>query len=89
MADIMGLMKQAQKLQARMSEIQAELEALEVEGIAGGGLVRVTLTAKGQMKGIGIDASLLKPTSRKSLKISSSRPIATPRPRPNGLPKRK
>ncbi len=59
MADIMGLMKQAQALQERMAEIQKTLEALEVEGAAGGGLVRVTLTAKGAMKGVAIDPSLL------------------------------
>jgi DNA-binding YbaB/EbfC family protein len=59
MADIMGLMKQAQALQERMAEVQKNLEALEVEGAAGGGLVRVTLTAKGAMKGVTIDPSLL------------------------------
>jgi DNA-binding YbaB/EbfC family protein len=60
MKDIMGLMKQAQAMQARMQEMQAELENTEVEGQSGGGLVRVTLTAKGAMRGISIDASLLK-----------------------------
>ena len=60
MKDIMGLMKQAQAMQARMQEMQAELENTEVEGQSGGGLVRVTLTAKGAMRGISVDASLLK-----------------------------
>lgn len=60
MKDIMGIMKQAQAMQARMQEMQAELERTEVEGQSGGGLVRVTLTAKGMMKGVTIDASLLK-----------------------------
>jgi DNA-binding YbaB/EbfC family protein len=60
MKDIMGLMKQAQAMQARMQEMQAELENTEVEGQSGGGLVRVTLTAKGAMRTINIDASLLK-----------------------------
>ncbi len=60
MADIMGLMKQAQALQGRVADIQKELESLEVEGASGGGLVRVTLTAKGQLKGVAIDDSLLK-----------------------------
>jgi DNA-binding YbaB/EbfC family protein len=60
MKDIMGIMKQAQAMQTRMQEMQAELDQLEVEGQSGGGLVRVTLTAKGAMKGIAIDASLLK-----------------------------
>ncbi len=60
MKDIMGLMKQAQAMQVRMQEMQAELENTEVEGQSGGGLVRVTLTAKGAMRGISVDASLLK-----------------------------
>ncbi len=47
MRDLMGLMKQAQQLQQKMQELQAELETQEVEGVAGGGLVRVRLTAKG------------------------------------------
>ncbi len=60
MKDIMGLMKQAQAMQARMMDMQAELETIEVEGQSGGGLVRVTLTAKGGMKSVVIDDSLLK-----------------------------
>lgn len=55
----MGLMKQAQAMQAKMAEAQASLDTIEVEGQAGGGVVRVTLTAKGSMKGIVIDASLM------------------------------
>lgn len=60
MRDMFGLMKQAQEMQAKMQELQAELERLDVEGQAGGGMVRVTLTAKGQMKGVAIDDQLLK-----------------------------
>jgi hypothetical protein len=60
MKDIMGLMKQAQAMQARVQDIQAELERMEVTGQSGGGLVQVTLTAKGAMRGLSIDASLLK-----------------------------
>ena len=60
MKDIMGIMKQAQAMQARMQEMQQQLEATEVEGQSGGGMVRVTLTAKGMMKGVTIDPSLLK-----------------------------
>ncbi len=60
MKDIMGLMKQAQAMQARVQDIQAELERMEVTGQSGGGLVQVTLTAKGAMRGLAIDASLLK-----------------------------
>ena len=61
MRDLMGLMKQAQQLQQKMQELQAELETHEVEGVAGGGLVRVRLTAKGEMRGLSIDPSLVKP----------------------------
>jgi nucleoid-associated protein EbfC len=60
MPDIFGLMKQAQAMQAKMQEMQAELERIEVEGQAGGGMVRMTLTAKGQMKAVAIDDQLLK-----------------------------
>ena len=60
MPDMMGLMKQAQAMQAKMQEMHAELERIEVEGQAGGGMVRVTLTAKGQMRGLMIDDQLLK-----------------------------
>ena len=56
MKDIMGIMKQAQAMQSRMQEMQAELENTQVEGQSGGGLVRVTLTAKGAMRGLVIDA---------------------------------
>ncbi len=64
MKDIMGLMKQAQAMQARVEGIQSELEQLEVEGVSGGGLVRVTLTAKGHLKGVSIDETLLKPDEK-------------------------
>jgi DNA-binding YbaB/EbfC family protein len=62
--DIMGLMKKAQAVQARMKDVQEELERLEVEGQSGGGMVKVTLTAKGQMKAIHLDPSLMKPEDR-------------------------
>ena len=61
MKDIFGMMKQVQQMQERAQRIQEELAALEVGGEAGGGLVRVTLTGKGDMKGIKIDPSLMKP----------------------------
>lgn len=58
--DFMGLMKQAQAMQAKMAETQAELEQTLVEGEAGGGLVKITLTAKGALKSLAIDPSLMK-----------------------------
>ena len=59
MKDIMGLMKQAQAMQAKMADVQAELDTIEVQGTAGGGAVTLTMTAKGQMKGVSIDVSLM------------------------------
>ena len=41
MADFMGMMKQAAQLQSKMQELQAELDRIEVEGTAGGGMVTV------------------------------------------------
>ena len=64
MADFMGLMKQAAQLQSRMQEMQAELEQVEVEGAAGGGLVTVRLSGKGELKGVTIDPSLFKPDEK-------------------------
>ena len=67
MADFMGLMKQAAQLQTKMQALQAELDTIEVEGTAGGGMVTVTLTAKGDLKGVKLDDSLLKPTEKEIL----------------------
>ena len=64
MKDIMGLMKQAQAMQALMADLQAELENVMVEGQSGGGMVKVTMNAKGGMKGISIDPALFKPEER-------------------------
>ena len=64
MVDFMGMMKQAQAMQAKMAEAQAELEQLLVDGESGAGLVKVTLTAKGDLKHISIDPSLLKAEER-------------------------
>ncbi len=64
MADFMGLMKQAAELKTKMEAMQAELDRIEVEGVAGGGLVTVRLTGKGEMKGLAIDATLMKPDEK-------------------------
>lgn len=61
MKNFAQMMKQAQELQGRMAEMQAEMERMTCEGRAGGGLVVVTLNGKGEMAGVKIDASLLKP----------------------------
>lgn len=56
-----NMLKQAQELQERMQAMQAELEGLEVEGTAGGGMVRVTLSGKGDMRRVAIDKSAAAP----------------------------
>lgn len=60
MKDIMGLMKQAKEMQSKMQTMQEELAEAEAEGQSGAGLVRVTLSGKGEMRSISIDPSLLK-----------------------------
>lgn len=67
MADFMGLMKQAAQLQSKMQELQAELDTVEVEGTAGGGMVTVRLTGKSELKGTRIDDSLLRPDQKEIL----------------------
>jgi DNA-binding YbaB/EbfC family protein len=67
MADFMGLMKQAAQLQSKMQALQAELDTIEVEGTAGGGMVTVRLTAKSDLKGISVDDSLMKPSEKEIL----------------------
>jgi len=61
MKNFAGMMKQAQELQTRMAEMQAEMERARVEGQSGGGLVVLTLNGKGELVGVKIDASLAKP----------------------------
>ncbi len=65
--DIMGMMKKAQAMQAKLQEAQEELGRIEVEGVSGGGMVRVTLTAKGEMRGVAIDPTLLVPSDKEML----------------------
>ena len=60
MANFLGLMKQAAELKTKMEAMQAELDKLEVEGTAGGGMVSVRMSAKGELKGVRIDPSLMK-----------------------------
>jgi DNA-binding YbaB/EbfC family protein len=64
MVDIMGMMKKAQAMQAQLADAQEELSRLEVEGQSGGGLVKISLTGKGEMKSIQLDPSLLTPTDK-------------------------
>ena len=58
MVDFMGMMKKAEELQRKMADMQEEAGRATVEGKSGGGLVTVTLSGKGEMKGLSIDPSL-------------------------------
>jgi DNA-binding YbaB/EbfC family protein len=61
MKNLGQLMKQAQAMQQKMAEMQAELEAVEMTGIAGGGMVQLTLNGKGDLKRLKIDNSVVDP----------------------------
>src|SRR5437879_12113418 len=67
MADFLGMMKQAAQLQSKMQEMQEELGNIEVEGISGGGLVTVRMTAKMEVKAVKIAPSLMKADEREIL----------------------
>uniref|UniRef100_A0A8J4H8Q6 Nucleoid-associated protein ENY07_04345 n=1 Tax=Acidicaldus sp. TaxID=1872105 RepID=A0A8J4H8Q6_9PROT len=61
MKNLAGLMKQASQMQQKMQDLQAKLDAMEVEGEAGAGMVRVTLSGKSEMKRLRIDPKLADP----------------------------
>jgi len=61
MKNLGNLMKQAQQMQAKMAEMQEKLGQLEIEGAAGGGLVRATVSGKGEIKKLKIEPSLVDP----------------------------
>jgi nucleoid-associated protein EbfC len=67
MADFLGLMKQAAQMQQKMEAMQAELDQVTVEGTAGGGVVTMTLSAKGELRAVSIDSSLVKADEKEIL----------------------
>jgi nucleoid-associated protein EbfC len=67
MPDFMGLMKQAAEFKSKMEAMQAELDSIAVDGAAGGGLVAVTLSGKGDLRNVRVDDSLLKPDQKEIL----------------------
>jgi DNA-binding YbaB/EbfC family protein len=67
MPNLDEIMKMAQNVQAEMQKAQESLEKIEVEGAAGGGLVKVRATATGQINGVEIDESLLQPCEKAML----------------------
>ena len=64
MTNIGNMMKQAQQLQKKMNEAQEKLKSIEVEGSSGGGMVKVIVNAKGDIKKIDIDKSLMNPNEK-------------------------
>jgi DNA-binding YbaB/EbfC family protein len=67
MPNFAEMMKQAAQLQSKMQALQVELDMVTVDGTAGGGMVTVTLSAKGDLRSIKIDDSLLKPEEKEIL----------------------
>ena len=61
MKNLGDMMKKAQEMQAKMADMQVKLEAVEITGASGGGLVTVTLSGKGEVRGVKIDPSLAGP----------------------------
>ena len=67
MPDFDEIMKMAQNAQSELQKAQDSLEAIEVEGAAGGGLVKIRATAKGRILGVDIDESLFNPAEKTML----------------------
>jgi hypothetical protein len=61
MKNLGNMLKQAQEMQSRMTELQTKLDGVEMVGASGGGMVQVTLSGKGEMKRIKIDKALVDP----------------------------
>jgi DNA-binding YbaB/EbfC family protein len=59
MKGLSQIMRQAQEMQANMQKVQNELAATEVEGVAGGGMVKVVVTCKHEVKRVTIESTLL------------------------------
>ncbi len=67
MFDMIKIMKQVQEMQSKMAAVQEDLAGLEVTGQSGGGMVRVTMNGKSEMRGLKIDPSLLNPAEAEML----------------------
>ena len=64
MPDFESIMQMAQNAQAELQKAQDNLDKIEVEGVAGGGLVKIRATAKGRILGVDLDESLLAPSEK-------------------------
>ena len=65
--DIQQMMKQAQVMQQRMEDMQGKLGDMLVEGQSGGGMVKVTMTCKGELKKVDIDTIVVDPEDKETL----------------------
>lgn len=61
MKDFSGMLKQAKEMQDRMAQMEIELQDLEVEGSAGGDMVKVVLSGKADLKSVTINKDIVKP----------------------------
>ena len=64
LGDMAGMMKKAQEMQSRMTEMQESLASITVTGESGAGLVKATATAKGELTGLDIDPSIFSPDDK-------------------------
>ena len=64
MPDFESIMQMAQNAQAELQKAQDNLDSIEVEGVAGGGMVKIQATAKGRILSVNIDESLLQPSEK-------------------------
>ncbi|MBV6633696.1 MAG: YbaB/EbfC family nucleoid-associated protein [Alphaproteobacteria bacterium] len=67
MKNLQQMMKQAQEAQTKIAAIQAEIEAMEITGEAGGGAVKVVMTGKGMARSVEIDKSMIDPEDKEML----------------------
>jgi DNA-binding YbaB/EbfC family protein len=67
MKNLGQMMKQAQQMQAKLGEMQARMAELEVEGASGGGMVKVTLNGKGDVRKVKIDPQAVDPNDAEML----------------------
>ena len=67
LGDMARMLKKAQEMQARVTEIQEKIAELEAEGEAGAGLVKAVASGKGEVKRLSIDESILRPEDREAV----------------------
>ena len=64
MPDLNELMRMAQEAQNKLMQAQADLDKVEVQGVSGGGMVKIRASAKGRIIAVEIDESLLAPSEK-------------------------